>query len=90
MAGLARRLVIENSRGLHGRASGRLVETAKAFSADIRLEREGNSADCKSILDVMAMACCQGSEITVRAVGGDARQALDAIEELIRAKFGEE
>ncbi|MBU0908471.1 MAG: HPr family phosphocarrier protein [Proteobacteria bacterium] len=83
-------LVIANTFGLHGRASAMLVETAKQFDSDIRLIRDGVEADCKSILDVMSMACTKGTPVSIKAAGEDAEAALVALARLIADKFGEE
>ena len=87
---IERELRITNKFGLHGRASAKLVETARKFQADIWLVRDGNAVDCKSILDVMTMACTQGTPVVIRARGGDAEAALAALEELMNNRFGEE
>lgn len=83
-------LLVANRLGLHGRASARLVETARRFSSDIWLVRGENAVDCKSILDVMTMACTQGTPVTIKARGVDADAALSALTELIDNKFGED
>lgn len=87
---VVRDLTVVNQWGLHGRASAKLVQTARKFSADIWLVREGVEVDCKSILDVMTMACTQGTPVKIKARGDDAEAALDALTELINSKFGEE
>ncbi|MCK5227002.1 MAG: HPr family phosphocarrier protein [Desulfobulbaceae bacterium] len=81
---------VRNKFGLHGRASAQLVQTAKGYESDIRLIRDDVDVDCKSILDVMSMACTKGTPLIIRARGTDADAALAAIEELINGKFGEE
>ncbi|MEW6593584.1 MAG: HPr family phosphocarrier protein [Thermodesulfobacteriota bacterium] len=81
---------IGNRYGLHGRTSARLVETARRFEADVRLIREGEAVDCKSILDVLTLACVQGTPVTIRIEGRDARAAMDALEQLVANKFDEE
>ncbi|MFZ5760036.1 MAG: HPr family phosphocarrier protein [Thermodesulfobacteriota bacterium] len=83
-------IVIPNRFGLHGRASALLVQTARRFAADIKLVRDGMEADCKSILDVMAMGCTMGTPVSIRAKGPDAREALAALSALIADGFGEQ
>lgn len=90
MAVCEKELVVANTFGLHGRASALLVETAKRFTADIRLSRDGMEADCKSVLDVMSLACGKGTSITIKAAGEDAEAALAALTALVAGKFGEE
>ncbi|MCJ7599908.1 MAG: HPr family phosphocarrier protein [Desulfobulbaceae bacterium] len=90
MSECRKELVIVNTFGLHGRASAMLVETAKQFDSDIRLIRDEAEADCKSILDVMSMACTKGTPVSIKAAGEDAEAALAALALLIADKFGEE
>lgn len=90
MSECSKELVIANNFGLHGRASAMLVETAKRFESDIRLIRDDAEADCKSILDVMSMACTKGTPVSIKAAGEDAEEALAALARLIADKFGEE
>jgi phosphocarrier protein len=81
---------IGNRYGLHGRTSARLVETARRFEADVRLIRNGEAVDCKSILDVLTLACGQGTPVIIRIEGRDASAAMAALEELVANKFDEE
>ncbi|HSR35960.1 MAG TPA: HPr family phosphocarrier protein [Desulfurivibrionaceae bacterium] len=81
---------IGNRYGLHGRTSARLVETARRFEADVRLIRDGEAVDCKSILDVLTLACGQGTPVTIRIEGPDARVAMAALEQLVENRFDEE
>ena len=83
-------ITIKNKSGLHSRPSTLLVETAKKFTADIRLVQDQMSVDSKSILDVMSLGCALGTRLTITARGKDAEEALDALAKLISDKFGEE
>ncbi len=83
-------LIIGNVFGLHGRTSALLVETAKQFAAEIRLIHNGAEGDCKSIIDVLALACTKNTTVTLLARGEDAEAAVAALSLLIADKFGEE
>ncbi len=85
-----REFCIGNRYGLHGRTSARLVETARGFEADVRLIRNGEAVDCKSILDVLTLACGQGTPVTIRIEGRDAQTAMAALEQLVASNFDEE
>jgi len=87
---MEKELCITNRFGLHGRAAAKLVEVAASFSSEIFLVRDHIEVDCKSILDVMSMACTQGTPVAVRARGDDAEAAMKAIEQLFIDRFGEE
>ena len=87
---IEKKLTVANQCGLHGRASARMVEVARRFQADIWLVRDDAEVDCKSILDVMTMACTKGTPVMIRARGVDAEEAIEALTELVDNKFGEE
>ena len=84
------RAVIRNQRGLHARASAKLVEAAARFSSHITVGKDGQCVDAGSIMGLMLLAAGMGSEVEISAAGEDAREAMTAILALIEAKFGEE
>ena len=81
---------IVNKRGLHARASAKLVEAAARFGAEITVSKDGHCVDARSIMGLMLLAAPLGSEVEITAEGEDAKPALTAILALIEAKFGEE
>ena len=84
-----RDIEIRNKLGLHARAAAKFVHTAARFKADIKIRKGDEEVDGKSILGILLLAAGRGSTIRVRADGEDEREALDAIEKLIEAKFDE-
>jgi phosphocarrier protein len=86
---IARELEIRNKLGLHARAAAKLVHTAARFKSDIKIRKGQEEVDGKSILGILLLAAGRGSTITVKADGMDERDALDAVEKLIDAKFDE-
>ncbi len=82
--------MIKNKFGLHARPSASFVQTASRFRSGIKVEKDGQVADGKSIMDLMMLAAAQGTFITVNANGEDALEALEALEGLIEGQFGEE
>jgi len=85
-----RTFTIVNKLGLHARAAARLVQTANRFKSEIRLEREGQEVNGKSIMGVLMLAAAQGTQVTVRAEGDDAEEAMAALGSLIEDGFGED
>lgn len=81
---------IINKRGLHARASAKLVEAAARFKSQISVTKDGQSVDARSIMGLMMLAASLGCEIGIVAEGPDADEALVAILALVEAKFGEE
>jgi phosphocarrier protein len=90
MKEVIRTVRIVNRLGLHARAAAKLVHTASGFQAGIFLERNGEEVNAKSLLGILTLAGALGSYITIRAVGADAREAVEALAALIARKFDEE
>lgn len=86
---VTRDIVVENELGLHARPAAMLVKIANQFSSDILLEKDGEQVNGKSIMGVMMLAASKGSKVRVIAKGGDAVDAVDALNELFVNKFGE-
>jgi phosphocarrier protein HPr len=82
-------ITISNKLGLHARASAKLTKLAAGFRSEIFLSRNGRRVNAKSIMGVMMLAAGLGSEIEIETEGADEQAAMDALRELIDAKFGE-
>jgi len=87
---MAERLIrIQNKLGLHARASAKLATQASSFESEVTLIKDEIDVNCKSIMGIMMLAACKGTELMLRAEGADAEAALDAIENLVNDRFGE-
>jgi phosphocarrier protein len=87
---IEREVEIVNRLGLHARAAAKLVQTAGGFDSRLWLLKDGEEVDAKSILGLLLLAAGQGSRVTLRAEGGDAAEAVDAVASLIADRFYEE
>ena len=91
MSGAAARTVeIVNKRGLHARASAKFVKTATGFDAEVRVTKDGQTVDARSIMGLMMLAAGPGCCIEIEAEGDEAQAAVDALAELVAGKFDEE
>lgn len=81
---------ITNKRGLHARASAKVVEASARFQSEITIIKDGTRVNGRSIMGLMMLAASLGSEILVEVKGPDADAAMTAMLALIDAKFGEE
>jgi phosphocarrier protein HPr len=86
---IERSIEIKNKLGLHARAAAKFVHTAARFKSDLKVRKGDEEVDGKSILGILLLAAGRGSTVIVKANGEDERDALDAIEKLIDAKFDE-
>ena len=85
-----REIVVANRLGLHARAAARFVHTAQSFRAKVTVAKDGTRVDGKSILGLLTLAAPKGTRLRLSAEGDDGEQALDALEALVRERFGEE
>ena len=87
----ARRTVeIVNKRGLHARASAKFVKLATDFDAEVRVSRDGQTVDARSIMGLMMLAAGPGSSIEIEAEGPESAQAVDALVDLVSRRFDED
>ena len=82
--------IICNQRGLHARAAAKFVSCAAKFDADVTVARDGQSVSGQSIMGLMMLAATKGSTIEIAATGREAQAAVQALDDLIRSRFGEE
>ena len=87
---LSRELPITNKRGLHARASAKFVQMVERFKADVWVTKGNETVGGTSIMGLMMLSAGPGTSIVVSAAGPEAQAALDAITELVAAKFNEE
>jgi len=87
---LRAKAVIQNKRGLHARASAKIVEASARFQSEIHVIKDGNAVNGRSIMGLMMLAASIGSEVVITTEGPDAAEALTAMLALVDAKFGEE
>jgi phosphocarrier protein HPr len=87
---VVRDLTIVNRFGIHARPAALFVKTASQFESDILVEKDETVVSGKSIMGLLTIEGSQGSVLKVTAMGPDAEEALDALEELIKQKFYED
>lgn len=66
--------------GLHARPASILVQEANKFNSEVKIEANGNEANLKSIMSVMAMGVKTGEEVVIIAEGDDAEETIKSIE----------
>lgn len=86
---IRRQVEIVNPLGLHMRPADKFVKLALQYKADVRVIHEGNVFNGKSILDLTSLAAECGTLLDLEVSGDDAEQAVEALADLVRAKFHE-
>jgi len=85
-----REVQIRNMRGLHARAAAKFVKLAGGFDARVSVSKNGQTVSGESIMGLMMLAAGLGCTIRLSAEGNEAKAALDALCDLVEAKFHED
>ena len=83
-------VTIRNRKGLHARASAKFVKMAAGFDAEVRVSKDGQSVDARSIMGLMMLAAGPGCCIDIEAEGPEAAQAVEALVDLVSRRFDED
>lgn len=83
-------LDIINEKGLHARASAKLVEVVEAFDASVEVAKDGLTASGDSIMGLLMLAASKGSSIDIETAGPDEAALAEAIQTLVADRFGED
>ena len=78
-----REVVVVPEAGLHARPAAKFVKTAKGYSSDIVVIKDGTEVNAKSSLRLMTLGAKHGDKITIRANGDDEEAAVEALADLI-------
>jgi multiphosphoryl transfer protein len=81
---------ITNPTGLHARPAVKLAQLASAFDANVQLRLdEGQWIKAKSVAKVMKLKASVDTTLHLRAEGGDAEAALQALIDFVNRDFDE-
>ena len=85
-----KKVIITNKTGLHARPAAQFVQKAGKFDSKIEIVFEEKEVNAKSIMGVMSLGVGKGNEITVRAEGEDAEEAVKELVEFIEVEMKKE
>jgi phosphocarrier protein HPr len=85
-----RTVTIANRHGLHARPAAEFVKLAATFQSEVMVRKDELDVNGKSIMGMMMLAAEFGTNITIRATGDDAEQAVEGLAALVTTRFGED
>ena len=85
---LDRPVTIRNKLGLHARAAVKFVNLSNRFSSSVKIVKDSDEIDGKSILGILTLAATQGTSIRLLVSGKDEEAAMAALVERIRNRLG--
>jgi phosphotransferase system HPr (HPr) family protein len=83
-------VTINSDAGVHARPAMMLVRAAMKYPCEIFFIKDDVEANAKSIMGVLALAITKGSNLTIRAHGGNEEEAVQELVTLIEHDFKEE
>lgn len=86
---VSQKVTITNPTGIHARPASVLTKVAGPFKSQIVLVVGERRVQAKSVLNLMAAAIKQGTELVVECDGEDEEAALAAVVEAIESGLGE-
>ena len=75
--------------GLHMRPAMQLVEAANSFGASIKICKDDECVDGKSIMQITMLAATKGTKLRIVAEGVDAEKAVETLAQLLENKTTE-
>jgi len=80
---IKKKLVVKNKQGLHARPAAMFVQVANKYDSRVKVKRDEEEVNGKSIMGILMLGAEQGSEIIIEVEGDDAEEALSELEKLI-------
>jgi len=81
--------VIVNKQGMHLRAAAAFVQLAEKFPCKVRVSKDNQHSNGKSILSLLSLEAPKGTRLELETIGDRAAEALEALAGFIAARFGE-
>jgi phosphocarrier protein HPr len=85
----SREVTILNRLGMHARAAVKFVQTANRFRSEVKVVKDGQEANGKSIMGLLTLVAAHGVTMTIACSGEDAPAAVEALVQLVGTGFGE-
>ena len=82
--------VISNRLGLHARPASLFVKTTSRFASAVKILRDGQEIDGKSIMGLLMLAAGPGTQLTIMADGPDENDVLKALDDLFARHFDDD
>ncbi len=83
-------VTVKNRAGIHARPAANIVKTANKYNCEIRIKKDNDEINAKSIMGIITLAAAFKTELILVADGEDEQSAVEALFNLFENKFEEE
>jgi phosphotransferase system HPr (HPr) family protein len=87
---LEKEITIVNRFGLHMRPAAIFARNARRFCSDVRVVKNGDDVDGKSVMSLLSLGAAPGTRLQLRIEGRDAKAAMSELEQLVQEGFDED
>lgn len=78
-----REIVIKYKEGLHAKPIADFVNRAQKFKSEVKIIKEGNTVNGKSILSMLTLGASFNTKLTLCVKGLDEMKAIDILTKLL-------
>ncbi|HNX91143.1 MAG TPA: HPr family phosphocarrier protein [Candidatus Omnitrophota bacterium] len=83
MKQVQKEITVKNKMGLHARPAAVFVQVANKFISEIKIIKDDQEVNGKSIMGILMLAAERGAKLTIIAKGDDAEEAMARLCELL-------
>jgi len=76
---------VKNKQGLHARPAALFVQIANKYDSAIKVIKDDQVVNGKSIMGILMLAAEKDSEVTLIAEGNDSEEALNELELILNS-----
>ncbi|HOO87494.1 MAG TPA: HPr family phosphocarrier protein [Synergistales bacterium] len=80
---MEKQVVVRNPHGLHARPAAKFVQAASSVPEDVIIEKNGKTANAKSILSIMSLGVSKGDTVTLTVAGESGEALLQTLEGIL-------
>lgn len=81
---------VSNRLGLHARPASMFVKTTSRFSSHVKIVKDGQEIDGKSIMGILMLAAGPGTELKIVAEGPDENDVISSLDDLFHRRFDDD
>ncbi|MFN3966381.1 MAG: HPr family phosphocarrier protein [Endomicrobiia bacterium] len=81
--------IVKNKLGLHARPAGLFVQTVNKYKSQVRVFKNDQEVDGKSIMGLITLAAEYGSVLKIIVDGEDEKELLEELTKLFENNFNE-
>lgn len=80
---MEKQVVVRNPHGLHARPAAKFVQAASSVPEEVIIEKNGKTANAKSILSIMSLGVSKGDTVTLTVAGESGEALLQTLEGIL-------